>query len=340
MPESPQPQPSPSPEKAAAKAESGVSPAPVAPISTAGSGTVLGRFWILISRLLLLGIVAGLGWMVGLLLAQILPGSIANPPLPEVMARKVNHTLRKLRQLPQWWRDDGGGATNLALPPGPLAVTGESPADSPLPQLSAADQARIETEIQQLHQSLITAETDITRLETDLGQSGGGLSLERRLQQLERTYDRITNPDAGNRPPVPTASTAVDMTATAPADNGWTPVSDRIVLPSTLMFDSQTGALTASGQQLLETILPDLLRYPGATLLVGSHGSASSDPTAERERTFHQAVAVRDYLDQRLGKDFRWVTIGYGQSRPRVGSQDPAAQARNQRVEIAILPGQ
>lgn len=300
----------------------------------------LHALWTLFVRLLILGFSISLGWILGVLVAQIFPSGNPNPPLQEVVMRRTSQTWRKIRQLPQWWRSDGGRLPAPALS-GPAEAPPLAVDDSPRLTLTPELQGQVQEELALLQSDLASLESRLAELEASLGEEGGERAVESRLDQLDQLLTPSPTADApATLPPPPLDSPAgEDAGAVVYPEPPFPLVTDSIVLPSSLLFDPGGSLLTPAGQQLLNTIVPDLQRYPGATLLVGSHTDSDSEPQTDRKLTFQQAMAVQRYLDQQLGDlEMHWVTLGYGQTRPRVAGDSPQAQQRNQRVEIGIVP--
>jgi outer membrane protein OmpA-like peptidoglycan-associated protein len=295
--------------------------------------------WTLLVRLVVLGLSISFGWVLGVLVAQVFPANNPDPPLPEVAMRRTGQTWRKLQRLPQWWRGDAADSADLdpaiqeQSPSPPTAV------DPPRLTLSPELQEQVEADLALLQADLEALEGQLTDLESSLGEPPSGAPLETRLENLEAL---IRPPTADSPPatlPPPPEESAVEDSGGIYQEPAFSLVTDSIVLPSALLFEPEGSLLTPAGQQLLDTIVPDLRRYPDATLLVGSHGAMASDPLMVRKLTFQQAMAVQRYLDQQLGDTgVHWVTLGYGQSRPRVAGAGPEAQQRNRRVEIGIVP--
>ncbi|MBE9156257.1 OmpA family protein [Nodosilinea sp. LEGE 06152] len=325
-----------------------VSPAPVAPLPVtpaaadsatrprSGLGSGLHALWTLVVRLLMLGVGVSFGWIVGMLVAQTFPARSAEPPLTEVALRHSSQTLRKLQQLPQWWRgdrvvglaaeDSGSDATAAERPP-------------------VNDRDRIATDLNTLSQDISNLNTRLKALETtlDLPSTGG---IEARFQRLDQRLNAdnaaaeapaappATEPPTAAEPPPP----AAEPVALTPYQEPRFPlVRDRVVLPSALLFEPGSSILTAPGQQLLDAIVSDLSRYGAATLLVGSHTGATA-PEPASQLTLQQSLAVQQHLAPQLeGNGSRWVAVGYGSTRP-LATTTSADQSRNQRVEIGIVP--
>jgi outer membrane protein OmpA-like peptidoglycan-associated protein len=104
------------------------------------------------------------------------------------------------------------------------------------------------------------------------------------------------------------------------------------------LFQPNGSILTLEGQQLLDSIVPDLRRYGPVTLLVGSHTDGAIAAEDARQLTFQQALAVQQHLEPQLADvGLRWVTLGYGKTRPVVVGDAPGNQPRNQRIEIGLV---
>jgi outer membrane protein OmpA-like peptidoglycan-associated protein len=288
----------------------------------------------------MLGVSISLGWVLGVLVVQVFPANNPDPPLQEVVMRRTSHTWRKLQGLPQWWRGEATDANNLALvdqDPPPSSPAAEAP---PRLTLSPELQEQVETDLALLQADLTALESRLTDLENSLGEPPSSGPLETRLDNL----DRLIRPAAADEapatlPPPPNATGTSPELGAVYQEPAFSLVTDSIVLPSALLFEPGVSTLTPAGQQLLDTIVPDLQRYPNAMLLVGSHTGSDQDPQTARELTFQQAMAAQRYLAAQLeGTGMHWVTIGYGQTRPRVAGPSPEAQQRNRRVEIGIVP--
>lgn len=348
-----------SPDPAVPRAGAGpgkVAPGPVtpppAPKPRSGLGARLHTLWTLVVRLIILGAGVSLGSLAGLLVAQIWPSSNPEPPLTEVALRYGSQTQRKLRQLPRWWQGNVLPAEDGASPAVVVLESSETatPEAAELPPLTEEERADIQTNLTSLQQDLASVTARLTELETTLGAAPSG-TVEERLQQLnQRLGSEAVIADAPETSTPETGEPATDDTAeaapAAPPTTTRVPypeprfalVSDRIVLPSALLFEPGSSTLTAPGQQLLDSIAPDLARYGAATLLVGSHTDSTANPDQASQITLQQAIAVEQYLAPQLeGSGTRWVAVGYGQTRPSAGGTTPGDQQRNQRIEIGIV---
>lgn len=324
--------------------------APLSPIDLKNQGTQSGesrRFsrvqglWTFVVRLVILGFGVSLGWIMGVLVAQVFPANNPNPPIQEVVMRRTSETWRKLQQLPRWWRGDAADSADLDLAMSEESLSPPVTESTPRLTLSPDLQEQVQTDLDLLRTDLDELESRLTDIENRLGEPPATEQpLETRLQSIER----LVSPPGADLPPA-TLPPPPDATAAATEGTGvyqeppFSLVTDSIVLPSSLLFEPGGSLLTPAGKQLLDTIVPDLRQYPEATLLVGSHTASDKAPEADRRLTFQQAMAVQRYLDQQLAETgMHWVTLGYGQTRPRVIGTGPEAQQRNRRIEIGIVP--
>jgi outer membrane protein OmpA-like peptidoglycan-associated protein len=321
-------------------------------------------WWTLVVRLLILGTSISVGWMAGLLVAQVWPSGHPNPPLQERVMRQTSQTLRKVHQLPQWWQ--GSEAAMEASAPPASEVTTPSSEETGSSEASTPAVSLLEQEVTALQQNLVNLENQLVNLEQQAGQPGTG-TLEDRLQQLaaaaasdaalETGTPTATVPPTdseGNPESIPDTDTASDTGTEAPTEptndglgrHAGTPfreppfplVSDRISLPSALLFAPESSLLTPTGKQLLDAIVPDLRRFGAVTFLVGSHTDGDLSAEDTRQLTFQQALAVQTYLTAQLeDTNGRWLAVGYGKTRPLAVGETPGAEARNQRLEIGIL---
>ena len=119
-----------------------------------------------------------------------------------------------------------------------------------------------------------------------------------------------------------------------------------VTLPSNVLFDSTQTSLRPESLAILDSLIRDLQRDPGATVRVSAHVDEQGTVEVDRSLSFGQAKAVKQYLTSKLGKNYQWVAIGYGHSRPLAGNpsqgnSSPLSQGdrqRNRRIEIALDP--
>jgi outer membrane protein OmpA-like peptidoglycan-associated protein len=76
--------------------------------------------------------------------------------------------------------------------------------------------------------------------------------------------------------------------------------------------------------------------YEGSTIRVAAHTSGAQAPDEESEVALQLAKTVEQYLASALRRRYRWVSVGYGSTRPLVAVDNLENQARNRRIEIAV----
>lgn len=239
--------------------------------------------------------------------------------------RQASRSLTKLRQLPQWWQQEG------ALPSSGIASR-ESRGAPPSPTPGSS----LNQPVEELQQTLDTWKSRLVTLEKQFNQPAVG-TLEQRLTRLQQRVRQFSATAPAVRPVPPQGGSQVIPGPPPDRDPDLSPMGDRIVLPGLALFEPGSSTLTRSGQHLLATIQPDLRRYGPATVVVASHSQSFDRPEQARQLSFAQALAVRIYLAQQLPQaQFRWLVVGFGASRPLVVNQVDS-QNRNQRIEIGIV---
>ena len=333
-----------------------ISPAPVPPdgvdqpaadyrttSSPSGRGAGLRTLGMLLLRLLVLGVSVSAGWVLGMAIAQFFPARSPAPPIAEVALRQSSQTVRKLRDLPRWWQ--GSDALDpSAGEPAPVVNAPADPTEAEPPadlsaDLSPEERDRLQADLALLQQDWASFSNRLQTLESTLGTTPTG-TLEERLDRLGQRLDD----SSASAPADP--SEASDSEATSPQTVALVPyqepafplVSDRILLPSALLFEPGSSILTGPGQQLLDSIAADLRRFGSVTLLVGSHTDPTVVTDGASQLTLQQSLAVQQHLAPQIDGP-RWVPLGYGYSRPRTTGTTPADQQRNQRVEIGVVTG-
>jgi len=280
-------------------------------------------FLTFIFRLLLLGVSGSLAALLGIVVAQFYPGQIQEPPLVEKFMQGSQSLWRSVTRLPATWNNPASPSPVTSSSPS-TETTSPSPSDSPqLPAppapLSEADRQRIQTELTQLQ----------TELQQTTDRSAAATVIQQRLQALQQQL----NPGSGN-------------TATEPDQNFIAPSTStiangellKVTLPSDALFDSDQVTLRPTTTAILDSIVTDLQRYPGATIRVAGHTDSQGAAAADRDRSFQQANAVLQYLSGKLDDSYRWVAVGYGSTEPLEENTSTINRQRNRRIEIVIDP--
>lgn len=179
----------------------------------------------------------------------------------------------------------------------------------------------------------------------------GTRSLWQEAEQIPATLGLAppsVSPPAASPPPAssPTSAATAQPTAEPMVPPPTSTLSSRdtlkVTLPTDALFSQGQTTLQAGSEAVLDSLLADLQRYPGATIRVGAHSDKQAadpaDPAGDRARTFEQATAVEQYLSSKLGEDYRWTVTGYGASQPLADNSTPVNRQRNRRIELVIEP--
>ncbi|MGC1309803.1 MAG: hypothetical protein WA885_21470 [Phormidesmis sp.] len=260
-------------------------------------------------------------WLLGILIAQLTPPrSFERPPLQESVLRRSSRLVSNLWHLPQLWDTPTEQTQIRAIP---LPDTG--------PVLDPVALAPIER--QPLVDELNSIETEI-------------LTLDRRLQSLEKRLGRppYQGADIDSRvkalrvaidPPVrPEAKPTYEPVPTDPSESLLEVARLKITLPSDALFTP--GETQIKDAALLNSVLDQLVNYPGATILIRCYGDDQVDAIASRKYTLAQANALKVYLQASLPGTYRWVSIGGGRSQPIADNKDVLGRQSNRRIEILV----
>jgi outer membrane protein OmpA-like peptidoglycan-associated protein len=114
-------------------------------------------------------------------------------------------------------------------------------------------------------------------------------------------------------------------------------IGDRIVLPSSVLFDVGGDELHAEGRAVLQQILELWQRSPSWTAMsIEGHTDVRGSSSLNQALSERRASNVREALLS-LGASAAAVTsVGFGETRPVSSGQSEADHARNRRVEFVI----
>jgi OmpA-OmpF porin, OOP family len=253
-------------------------------------------------RLLLLGVSGSLAAIAGMAIAQFYPDKTQEPPLVETALRQSQHWLSQFQPIPQ--------QINQLSSPTPIVPPQASPPGA-LPSAAAP--------------ALPLSSGDRTKLQ------GEAAALQQRLQAIQQQLGTASPSPGGQFNTQPIVAPAVpSVTATQGK-------ALKVTLPSDALFDATQNSLRPEMSAILDSIISDLQRYPGATIQIAAHVDEQGTVDADRARTFEQSRAVKQYLASKL-PNYQWVAIGYGHSRPLADNKAEADRQRNRRVEITVSP--
>jgi OmpA-OmpF porin, OOP family len=306
------------------------SPPPSAPTKRQSPQPSAGQGWgflVFIFRLLLLGVGGSFAALAGIAIAQFQPApQTQDPPWVEKVVRGSRSVWAELEQVP----------TTLGLAPpaaSPLPSASLPPAGSSnpaSPQLSEADQQKLQTDLTQLQGELAKLR-DRPQLSED-ERAKQAVVLEQRIRTIQQQL-------SSTRFTVPTDAPSTDQSGVPPATSRVSTSDTLLVtLPIDALFSNNQTSLQPDSATILDTILTDLQRYPGATIRISAHSDNQGSEGDDRARTFEQATAVEQYLASKLGKDYHWAVAGYGHSKPLANDGTDISRQRNRRIEIVIEP--
>ncbi len=290
---------------------------------------------ILIFRLLLLGVGGVAAGLIGISIAQVVPGTIQEPPLLERALRLGISLRRGSSSVPQPLRLPDEVDSSPSAATDELRETDAPPASSnPSSQVSSAREQQIQPEIDRLQSELAELGDRTTELESQLGvdtemTSAETTSLEVRLQNLEQLAASDSSPSSSASVPSASVNDAVV------SQNGEL----RMTLPGDALFASDGETLGASSSAILDAIVSEIRPYPGSAIQVAGLIETSGNIERDRVLAFRQADVVKQYLERELAdQPYHWVVVGYGQNLPREGQSTAAGESPNGRIEISIVP--
>lgn len=117
----------------------------------------------------------------------------------------------------------------------------------------------------------------------------------------------------------------------------------RIELPADILFDFDKSNIRPSAAGALEKAAVLLRERAKGVVRIEGHTDSKGRPAYNQRLSERRAEAVRRWLVAREGlTTIRFVTVGFGATRPKVpntkpdGSDDPAGRQINRRVEIVF----
>jgi outer membrane protein OmpA-like peptidoglycan-associated protein len=267
---------------------------------------------VLIFRLLLLGVGGGLALILGIVLANFYPSS--NPEKPLLLKALERFEKRMPAAIPK--------ASPTLVP---------VPTNDP-PQLTPVQKQQAQAQLTQLQAQLKAVSDGVATLETQLGISRANEPLEARVQAIALQLQ-------GEPPPKTNALSLLNGSTNqlaSASESLFQADKLKVTLPSDVLFDQSNSILRPEAGVILDKIVADLRNYPSSTIRITAHTDASREADDNRELSFSRAQAVVQYLSSALGKQYRWLIVGYGDTYPLVANDTASNQQRNRRVEIAV----
>ncbi|MBE9229165.1 OmpA family protein [Phormidium sp. LEGE 05292] len=169
-------------------------------------------------------------------------------------------------------------------------------------------------------------ERELQRLERQLKTRGSSPKLEARIKAIRQQL-RI------NLAKLPTASQLA--LSTEPLVNPDTLAGK---IPADVLFEDNQTYLLTEGKPVLDKLVDELKKYPGAAVVIGVHTDSVGEVSNNRALSFRQAEAIAQYLSSTLGKSYTWIPVGYGEISPLVNDENQTNLQFNRRVEIKVNP--
>ncbi|MEP0800894.1 OmpA family protein [Funiculus sociatus] len=183
-------------------------------------------------------------------------------------------------------------------------------------QLSIEQRQQLQSELQQLQLDLQGIRDRTSNLETQLG-SRANVPLEARLAAIEGQIQGKSLPN--------TSASELSLDAV------------KVTLPSDSLFKDNERVLLPEAPVILDAAIADLRNYQDATIHIAAHTDDAGEAKDNTEKSFLLARTVEQYLSTALGKQYRMVVIGYGETFPLVINDSDINRQRNRRIELIVI---
>jgi len=125
--------------------------------------------------------------------------------------------------------------------------------------------------------------------------------------------------------------------ATAEAVKSCQADVDAVVQGKSIEFASGTASLTPDGQALVDALAAKLAPCNGTSVEIAGHTDVTGSPAHNQTLSEARAKTVTDALVAKGVPAARLTAKGYGASKPLVPGHDAAANAKNRRIEFAVM---
>ena len=103
-------------------------------------------------------------------------------------------------------------------------------------------------------------------------------------------------------------------------------------------FKTGSAELTDDSTYELDNVITALKKYPSMKIEIGGHTDNTGDPLGNKSLSESRALSVFNYLTGKGGMNSeRIVSVGYGDTMPKVSNDTAEGQKENRRTEIKIL---
>jgi len=182
----------------------------------------------------------------------------------------------------------------------------------PVTPLTPLQRQNLQAQLTQLQSQLQNLRDRTAALETEIMGSSSKLNIEARLEIVSEQLD--------------------------PNNSGWDrrPPTFMVTLPSDILFPGDQTTLNPNQQAILDSIISEISSDKGSTVRIAAHTDNVGDAQDNLLLSLQRAQVVKQYLVAAKGDKYRWIAIGYGESRPLVGNDTDSFRQRNRRLEISI----
>lgn len=112
----------------------------------------------------------------------------------------------------------------------------------------------------------------------------------------------------------------------------------QVVLPSGLLFASDSAAVSGQAQNDLYGLAQNLQQYPNSRVEIYGHTNSTASDAHNLDLSQRRAQSVGGILSAAGVAASRLVMIGRGESQPVASNDTAEGRAQNRRVEILIRP--
>ena len=110
--------------------------------------------------------------------------------------------------------------------------------------------------------------------------------------------------------------------------------------PGSVLFASNSAALSAGSYERLRSLADTLVQYPDTTIVVKGYTDAQGSESYNLRLSEERADNVRRYLVSQGVSEYRATSVGFGEQFPVASNDTPEGRQQNRRVELEIKPNQ
>ncbi|NEO99846.1 MAG: OmpA family protein [Symploca sp. SIO2E9] len=267
---------------------------------------------VLVFRLLLLGVGSGISLILGILFAIIYPNPNPEKPLLPKILKPLDNQKPTI--------SPNSNSTPKSTP------------ENLTSQLTTSQRQEAQTKLRQLQAQQQSLRGGILQLEKEIGVSAQDEALEARLEtiSLQLQAQQASGSDTSSGATGSINQTAASSQTISSADKL------KVTLPSDVLFEENSSTLRPDAGLILDKIVADLRKTPKSTIRIAVHTKVAAKAQENRKLSFSRAKAVEQYLASALDDQYRWLVVGYGETRPLVSNDTDANGRRNRRVEISV----